>query len=239
MIPIGDDNRARRRTPVVVIALILLNAAVFIYELTLQAQGGDALGRFIYSYGAIPVELRHLEDYPPTIPYPIWVTAFTSMFMHGGWLHLIGNMLFLWVFGDNVEDDMGHARFAVFYLLCGLGAVTLQTLIDTTSTQPMVGASGAISGVMAAYLVLFPGGRIRVLVWLGIFVTVIAMPAVGGIGYWIVLQFISGLASVGPDTAQTGGVAYFAHIGGVVTGLLAVLLFRGRGPRSRLTRSRW
>lgn len=239
MIPIGDDNRARRRTPVVVIALILINVAVFIYELSLQGQGSDVLGRFIYSYGAVPVELRHLQDYPPTIPYPIWVTAFTSMFMHGGWLHLIGNMLFLWVFGDNVEDNMGHVRFAIFYLLSGLGAITLQILIDTTSTQPIVGASGAISGVLAAYLVLFPRGRVRVLVWLGIFVTVISLPALIVIGFWIVLQFISGVATVGPDTAQTGGVAYFAHIGGFATGLAAVFLFRGRGPRARLARSRW
>jgi len=239
VIPIGDDNRTRRRTPVVVIALILINVAVFIYELSLQGQGGDALGRFIYSYGAVPVELRNLEDYPPTIDYPIWVTAFTSMFMHGGWLHLIGNMLFLWVFGDNVEDNMGHARFILFYLLSGLGAVGLQMMIDTTATTPMVGASGAISGVLAAYLILFPKGRVRVLVWLGIFVTVISLPALVVIGFWIVLQFISGIATVGPDTAQTGGVAYFAHIGGFVTGLAAIFIFRGRGARARLARSRW
>lgn len=239
MIPIGDDNRARRRTPVVVVALILINVAVFLYELSLQQQGGDVLGRFIYSWGAVPVELRHLQDYPPTIPYPIWVTAFTSMFIHGGWLHLLGNMLFLWVFGDNVEDNMGHARFAIFYLLSGVGAVALQVLIDTTSAQPMVGASGAISGVLAAYLVLFPKGRVRVLVWLGIFVTIISLPAVIVIGFWIVLQFISGVATVGPDTAQTGGVAYFAHIGGFVTGLVAVFLFGNRSPRARLARSRW
>ncbi|MEI2617895.1 MAG: rhomboid family intramembrane serine protease [Thermomicrobiales bacterium] len=237
MIPIGDDNRARRRSPVVVIALILLNAAVFIYELSLQRQGSDVLGHFIYSWGAVPIELLHLRDYPPTIPLPIWVTGLTSMFIHGGWLHLLGNMLFLWVFGDNVEDNMGHARFAVFYLLSGIGAVALQMLIDPSSAQPMIGASGAISGVLAAYLVLFPRGRIRVLIWLGFFVTIISLPALIVIGFWIALQFISGLASVGPDTTQTGGIAYFAHIGGFLTGLVAVFFFR-RQPRRRLARSR-
>lgn len=236
MIPIGDDNRARRRTPIVVVALILINLAVFMYELSLNRHGGFGLGQFIYSWGAIPVELRHLEDYPPTISYPIWVTAFTSMFIHGGWLHLLGNMLFLWVFGDNVEDNMGHGRFAIFYLLCGLGAVTLQMLIDTTSAQPMVGASGAIAGVLAAYLVLFPKGRVRVLIWLGIFVTVVSLPALVVIGFWIVLQLISGVATVGPNTTQAGGIAYFAHIGGFATGLIAIFLFRGRRPRARLAR---
>lgn len=231
MIPIGDDNRSRRRTPVVVYAIILLNVVVFIYELSLQAQGGDALGRFIYSWGAIPLELAHVEDLPPSIPLPIWATAFSSMFIHGGWLHIIGNMLFLWVFGDNVEDVLGHARFIIFYLICGIGAVALQVLIDISSTQPMVGASGAISGVLAAYLVLFPHGRVRVLIWLGIFATVISLPALIVIGFWIVLQFISGFASVGPDTAQSGGVAYFAHIGGFITGLAVIFLFRGRRPR--------
>lgn len=231
MIPIGDDNRARRRTPVVVYAIIVLNVAVFLYELSLQAQGGDALGRFIYSWGAIPLELTRMEDFPPTISLPIWTTAFSSMFIHGGWLHIIGNMLFLWVFGDNVEDALGHVRFTIFYLICGIGAVALQVLVDASSTQPMVGASGAISGVLAAYLVLFPHGRVRVLIWLGIFATVISLPALIVIGFWIVLQFVSGFASVGPDTAQSGGVAYFAHIGGFVTGLVAIWLFRNRRPR--------
>ncbi|MCO5177697.1 MAG: rhomboid family intramembrane serine protease [Thermomicrobiales bacterium] len=231
MIPIGDDNRARRRTPVVVYAIIVLNVVVFLYELSLQAQGGDSLGRFIYSWGAIPLELAHMEDFPPSISLPIWATGFSSMFIHGGWLHIIGNMLFLWVFGDNVEDALGHARFIIFYLICGIGAVALQVLVDTSSTQPMVGASGAISGVLAAYLVLFPHGRVRVLIWLGIFVTVISLPALIVIGFWIVLQFISGFASVGPDTAQAGGVAYFAHIGGFITGLVAIWLFRNHRPR--------
>jgi membrane associated rhomboid family serine protease len=234
VIPIGDDNRGRRSRPVVVIALILMNLAVFLYELSLQGQGGDALTRFIYAYGAVPLELRHLQDLPPDIPYPVWVTAFTSMFLHGSWIHIGGNMLFLWIFGDNVEDVMGHVKFLIFYLLCGLGAVALQVGVDVSSVQPMIGASGAISGVLAAYLLLFPGGRVRVLVFLGFFVTILALPALIVIGFWIVLQFISGIGTLGPDTATTDGVAYFAHIGGFIVGLLTVFMFSNERARSRV-----
>jgi membrane associated rhomboid family serine protease len=219
-------------------ALILANVAVWIYEVILNSRGGDELTRFIYSWGATPYELWHRQDILFPIDVPIYVTIFTSMFIHGGWLHIIGNMLFLWVFGDNVEDVMGRARFLLFYLLTGVGAVALQVVLSTDSQTPMVGASGAISGVMAAYLVLFPKGRVRVLVFLGIFVTVIALPAIIVIGFWIILQFINGAAALGPETAQTDGVAYFAHIGGFIAGLLLAFVFRDRHEHRRIQRAR-
>jgi membrane associated rhomboid family serine protease len=238
VIPIGDENRGRRRTPWVTRALILANIAVWVYEVILNGRGGDQLGRFIYAWGVTPFEIWNRQDIDPQIAYPVFVTIFTSMFIHGGWLHIIGNMLFLWVFGDNIEDVMGRARFLLFYLLCGIGAAALQIVLATDSQTPMVGASGAISGVMAAYLALFPKGRVRVLIFLGIFVTVVALPAIIVIGFWIVLQFINGYASVGPDTAQTDGVAYFAHIGGFIAGLLLVFLFRDRREHQRIQRAR-
>jgi membrane associated rhomboid family serine protease len=152
-----------------------------------------------------------------------WYTPLTSMFMHGGWFHLLGNMWFLYIFGNNVEDSMGHARFLVFYLLCGLAAAGLQTFTDPSSTIPMVGASGAIGGVMGAYVVLYPRVRVHMLVFLGFFVTTFAVPAIFMLGYWFVLQLLSGAMSIG---AQGGGVAFWAHVGGFVAGALLVLVFR-------------
>jgi membrane associated rhomboid family serine protease len=238
VIPISDDNRGRHRTPIVTIALILANVAVFIYQLTLAGQGGGELERFVLAYGVTPYEIRNLEDVRPLIDYPVWVTVFTSMFMHGGWLHLGGNMLFLWIFGDNVEDAMGHLRFLIFYLLAGIGAVALQVALTPESLTPMVGASGAISGVLAGYLLLFPGSRVNVLIFLGFFVTVFALPALVVIGFWIVLQFLSGFATLGPETQQTGGVAYWAHVGGFAMGLLTVYLFRDSRALARARRAR-
>jgi membrane associated rhomboid family serine protease len=255
MIPIGDDNRGKHRPPVVVIILILINIAVFVYQLTLDSAGQEgaacdvlvADGRtepatelecFVFGYGVRAYELTHLEDVAPPIDVTIFATIFTSMFMHGGWLHIGGNMLFLWVFGDNIEDAMGHLRFLLFYLLCGVGAVALQVGIDRDALVPMVGASGAISGVMAAYLFLFPRSHVRVLVFLGIFATVIALPALVVIGFWILLQFFNGFATLGPETQQTDGVAYFAHIGGFLAGLLLVYLFRDSRALARVRRAR-
>jgi membrane associated rhomboid family serine protease len=238
VIPISDDNRGVHRPPIVTIGLILANIAVFIYQLTLAGKGGGELERFILSFGVTPYELRNLEDIRPLIDYPVWVTVFTSMFMHGGWLHLGGNMLFLWIFGDNVEDAMGHVRFLLFYLLAGIGAVALQVALTPNSLTPMVGASGAISGVLAGYLLLFPGSRVNVLVFLGFFVTVFALPALVVIGFWIVLQFLNGYATLGPETQQTGGVAYWAHVGGFAMGLLTVFLFRDRRARGHPRRIR-
>jgi membrane associated rhomboid family serine protease len=256
VIPIGDDNRGKHRPPVVVIVLILINVAVFVYQLTLdndlasgpacevmvaagQVGGGTELECFVYRYGVRAYELTHLEDVAPAIGITIFATIFTSMFMHGGWLHIAGNMLYLWIFGDNVEDAMGHVRFLIFYLLTGVGAVALQVAVDRDALVPMVGASGAIAGVLAAYLALFPGGRVRVLVFLGFFVTVVALPALIVIGFWIFLQFFAGFASLGPETRGAGGgVAYFAHIGGFLAGLALVFLFRDSRAIARVRRSR-
>lgn len=215
MMPLSDDNRGRRTTPVVTWVLIALNVLVFLYELTL---GERDLNQFFIDYGIIPREISDGTD--------LW-TLLTSMFLHGGLLHIAGNMLFLWVFGDNIEDVMGHARYLVFYLLCGVAAGLAQVAIDPDSTVATIGASGAISGLLAAYIVCFPKGRVLTGVVLGFLITTIMVPAWMMIGYWIVLQVISGVISLGPDTSATGGgVAFFAHIGGFVAGLLLVWPFR-------------
>jgi membrane associated rhomboid family serine protease len=174
----------------------------------------------------VPYEITNRVDIPPEIGLPVWTTIFTSMFLHSGWLHIGSNMLYLWIFGDNVEDTMGHIPFLLFYLICGVGAALLHTAVHTQSTVPMIGASGALSGVLAAYLILFPRRSVRVLIFLGIFVTVVALPALLVIGFWVVLQFISGIAAFGPRAEQTEGVAYFAHIGGFLAGGLILLVWR-------------
>jgi membrane associated rhomboid family serine protease len=217
MMPLSDDNRGRRSTPIVTWVLIGINVLVFLYELTL---GDRDLNRFFLDYGVIPQEISDGQD--------LW-TLLTSMFLHGGWLHIAGNMLFLWVFGDNVEDVMGHARYLVFYLLCGVAAGLSQVLVDPGSTVATIGASGAISGLLAAYIVCFPKGRVLTGVFIGFIITTFMLPAWMMIGYWIVLQVISGIVSLGPDTSATqGGVAFFAHIGGFVAGLILVWPFRQR-----------
>jgi membrane associated rhomboid family serine protease len=209
MFPIGDDDSARRTVPVVTYALIALNVLVFFLELN----GGDP---FIERWSVVP---RRLTQNPGGD----FITIFTSMFMHGGWLHLAGNMLYLWIFGDNVEDRFGHAKFTVFYLLCGIAATVAQVAISAGSSVPNLGASGAIAGVLGAYLILFPRGNVRVLMGRG----VVPMPALMVIGLWIVLQFINGIGSI-TQSAETGGVAYMAHIGGFVAGLALTFLFGGR-----------
>lgn len=217
MMPLSDDNRGRRSAPIVTWVFIALNVLAFLYELTL---GERELTQFFLDYGVIPREISDRQD--------LW-TLLTSMFLHGGWLHLAGNMLFLWIFGDNVEDIMGHARYLIFYLLCGVGAGLAQVVANPDSTVPTIGASGAISGLLAAYLVCFPQGRILTGVFIGFLITTVMVPAWMMIGYWFVLQLISGVVSLGPDTAATeGGVAWWAHIGGFAAGLLLVWPFRRR-----------
>jgi membrane associated rhomboid family serine protease len=208
MLPIGDDNTSRRTVPLVTLALIALNVLFFFVE----QSGGDA---FVMKWAFVPSRFlaNPIGDFP---------TLFTSMFMHAGWLHLGGNMLYLWIFGDNVEDRFGHASFLIFYLLCGLGATFAQLAFSLGSNIPNLGASGAIAGVLGSYILLFPQGRIRVL--LGQQVT--QVPALIVIGFWIVLQLFSGIGSIS-QTADTGGVAYMAHIGGFVTGFVLTFLFRG------------
>jgi membrane associated rhomboid family serine protease len=213
MFPIGDDNSARRLVPLVTYALIVLNVLFFLVELN----GGDA---FIMQWAFIPS--RFLAN-----PVGDFITLFTSMFMHAGWVHLGGNMLYLWIFGDNVEDRFGHVKFLVFYLLCGLGATFAQLMFSLDSNIPNLGASGAIAGVLGSYILMFPKGRIRVLQGQ----QVVQAPALMVIGFWIVLQLFSGIGSIA-NTADTGGVAYMAHIGGFVAGFVLTFLFRGNtSPR--------
>ncbi len=222
MLPIGDEQNGRVLTPVVNYALIAINVLVFLYQLTLPE---PELLRFVFDWGAVPVEISRGQDLFALV---------TSMFLHGGWLHIIGNMLFLWVFGDNVEDTMGHARYLLFYLLCGLAAGLAQVFIDANSRIPLVGASGAISGVLGAYIVLFPRGKIRTLIFLGFFVTVVLVPAWVQIGLWILLQFFNGFVALGVPTEETGGgVAYWAHVGGFVAGAALVWLFKDQDAVDR------
>jgi membrane associated rhomboid family serine protease len=213
MLPIGDDDSARRIVPLVTYALIALNVLFFFVELS----GGDA---FIEKWAFVPS--RFLAN--PVADFP---TLFTSMFMHAGWVHLGGNMLYLWIFGDNVEDRFGHIKFAIFYLLCGLAATFSQMAFSMGSNVPNLGASGAIAGVLGAYILMFPQGKVRVLQGQ----QVIQVPALIVIGFWIVLQFFIGIGSL-TNTADTGGVAYMAHVGGFVAGFVLTLLFRGNtAPR--------
>ncbi|CAN5853838.1 rhomboid family intramembrane serine protease [soil metagenome] len=221
VLPLGDDDSLIDITPFVTFALIVLNVLVFLYQLT---QGN--IEGFFQTWSVIPVEYSRATDLAPTHPGPFWITTLSSMFMHGGWMHLLGNMLFLWIFGDNVEHAMGSLRFLVFYLVCGVIATLAHILTGPSSEIPSLGASGAISGVLGAYIVLFPKQRVRVLV----FRMVAHWPAVAVIGMWIVMQFINGIGSMA-QTAETGGVAYAAHVGGFLAGLALVWLFRKRNPR--------
>jgi membrane associated rhomboid family serine protease len=209
MLPIGDDNSSERTVPLVTYALIALNILFFFVELS----GGDP---FIRRYAFVPSRfMAH-----PSAGLP---TLFTSMFMHGGWLHLGGNMLYLWIFGDNVEDRLGHGVFTVFYVLCGLAATFAQLMVGPGSPVPNLGASGAIAGVLGAYILMFPQGRVRVLQGQ----QVVQMPALIVIGFWIVLQLFSQVGSIS-SAADRGGVAYMAHIGGFVAGCVLTLVFGGR-----------
>jgi membrane associated rhomboid family serine protease len=217
MFPIGDENHGRRSMPVVTVVLIAINVLVFFLELS----GGQA---FIREWAFIPVRFG-------SNPSADAVTVLSAMFMHGGWLHLGGNMLYLWIFGDNVEDAFGPFKFLIFYLVCGAAATFAQYIVFPGSRIPNVGASGAIAGVLGAYLLMFPHQRVRVLVYHQI----VAMPALVVLGLWIVLQIFSGVGSIATtsQTQETGGVAYMAHVGGFVAGFVLTLLFRGSTDRSR------
>jgi membrane associated rhomboid family serine protease len=245
MFPYRDENQTQR-TPFVTLAVILLNVLAWLF---IEGAGSPlALARAVCNLGLIPGELT--GALPPGTRFPLGdglacVTdpgrqvsnVFTSMFLHGSWMHLIGNMWFLWVFGDNIEDSMGHARYAVFYLLCGVGAALLQVVFNPASGIPMVGASGAISGVMGAYLVLYPRVRVFCLLVLGFFVTSIALPAWTMLLYWAVIQFVSGLS--GFLVEERGGVAFWAHVGGFVAGLVLIKLFARRDDVMAHQREHW
>lgn len=215
MIPIADDDSGRRLTPIVTYALIAINVLFFLVELS----GGDA---FINRWAYVPA--RFLAN-----PVGDFITIFTSMFMHAGWVHLIGNMVYLWIFGDNVEDRLGHGLFLIFYLLCGIGATALQTVFSLGSNIPNLGASGAIAGVLGAYLIMFPRQRVSVLMGRA----VVPMSALIVIGFWIVLQLFSGFSSITASSqVEGGGVAYMAHVGGFATGAILTFLLGGNRQRA-------
>jgi len=230
MIPLHDDNPTTL-TPVVTIALIAICVLVFLWQLSLPPGAAE---RAIYSFGLIPAVLLGKAQLPPEVAaVPAELSVVTSMFLHGGLLHLGGNMLYLWIFGNNVEDSMGHGRFVAFYLLCGLAAALMQAFQAPDSTVPMIGASGAIGGVLGGYIMLFPRARVLVLLPLVVFITVIRVPAVIVLGLWFALQFLLSATTAG----QAGGVAHWAHIGGFAAGALLIIPFRNRafplfgGPR--------
>jgi membrane associated rhomboid family serine protease len=229
MIPLRD-NIPSERAPIVTVGIIIINVLVYLNQLSLAPQ---AAARFAYLYGLIPIEISS-GDLLVTHPVPLYATLLTSMFVHGGLFHIAGNMLYLWIFGDNVEDTMGHLKFLIFYLLSGLAAAGAQILSDPHSKIPMIGASGAISGVLGAYLLLFPHARVLTLLALGWFIRLVEIPALVVLGFWIVFQVLNGLLTLG---VQVGGVAWFAHIGGFVAGLVMVIPFsRRRGSWDRRER---
>ncbi len=231
MFPIRDEN-PHFLTPWVTIGLIVLNALAWALVQGFGFEPG--LGNSVCTLGLVPGEL--LGTKPPGTSFPVseyatcvltnepnWSTLLTHMFLHGSWLHLLGNMWFLWIFGGNVEDSMGPARFAVFYILSGLAAAAAQIVADPASAIPMVGASGAIGGVMGAYVLLYPRVRVTMLVWIIVFVTTFEIPAFWMLGYWFLVQVVGGIGSLG---AQGGGVAFWAHVGGFVAGAVLIFLFR-------------
>jgi membrane associated rhomboid family serine protease len=229
MIPIGDDNRDRLHRPVVTYLLIAANIAVFLYMLTLRGADQDF---FVANWSVIPARFTHVAEFQqanPGITSPLYLTLFTAMFLHGGWLHIGGNMLFLWVFGDNVEDAMGPFRFVIFYLLSGLAGNFAHIFFNQSSLAPSLGASGAIAGVLGGYLVLRPRGRVRNVIWLGIILIPFVLPAWIVIGYWFALQALNGFLTLGANFRSGGaagdGVAYWAHIGGFLAGVILIRFF--------------
>src|SRR5262245_17783430 len=226
MIPFRD-NIPSRTFPVINVLLIVANVLVFLYELSL----GSGLDRFIMHYGVVPAAVFAWPESNLSVSAVI-TPFFTSMFLHGGWLHLIGNMWYLWIFGDNVEDRLGHFAYLVFYLLCGLGAGVVHTILNYDMTIPSVGASGAIAAVLGAYVISYPFARVLTLIPIFVFWQIVEIPALIVLGLWFVLQFLYGAASLAATTGPAGGVAWWAHIGGFVIGMIMVRLF----PRKDLPR---
>lgn len=226
MIPLQDENPSKR-IPFVNGLLILTNLAVFIYQHFVFPWGPAPM---FLRLGCIPYEFTHFVDIAPRAAVPVPLTVLTAMFMHAGWLHLLGNMLFLWVFGDNIEDKLGHLRYLFFYLACGVVATFAHIMANPYSKVPSLGASGAIAGVMGAYLFLYPRARIKTLIIFLFFIQVIRIPAIFLLGYWILIQTLSGLAESGSGGGS--GIAWFAHIGGFVAGFVLIILMR-KGKRRR------
>ena len=234
MIPIRDDQ-PRFSTPYVTYFIIALNVVVFLFELSVGAQSHRALNSLMYQFGVVPVHFERALAGTYPVPLPgLFLTILTSMFLHGGWLHIIGNMWFLWIFGDNIEDHVGHFPYLLFYLISGFAASVAHILLNAGSNVPSVGASGAIAGVMGAYFVLYPKARVLTLVPLIIFFTFWWLPAWIFLGFWLVLQFLSGTATSIADTSQTsGGIAFWAHVGGFVAGIVLIKLLPERKRRYR------
>ncbi|MGH7308824.1 MAG: rhomboid family intramembrane serine protease [Candidatus Rokuibacteriota bacterium] len=234
MLPLRTDL-PRRTFPFVTVGLIGASIAAFLYQASLQLspepQALQAGQEFVVEFGVIPCRLSGTCPQVTTFPPPVF-TVFASMFLHGGLFHIGGNMLYLWIFGSNVEDMLGHGRFLLFYLICGAAAVAAQTLIHPDSTVPMIGASGAVSGVLGAYLPAFPHARVLTLITFGFFIRFIYVPAVIVLGFWIVVQVLNGLItwSIAGAGRDVGGVAWFAHIGGFVAGLVLLFVLRPRRP---------
>jgi len=224
MIPLKDDNPTRS-FPFVTITFIITNVAVFIWQIILPGEAGT---RAVLRLALVPADLTQFPGFDAPLLLHTGGTLLTHMFLHGGFMHIIGNMVYLWIFGNNVEDLMGHGRFLCFYLICGLAAAMTQVAVNPRSTVPMIGASGAVSGILAAYLILFPAARVVTLIFVFIFVRIVAIPAVIVLGLWFLIQLLNA------GQVQGGGVAWFAHIGGFVAGLLLVALFRQRRPRGSL-----
>jgi membrane associated rhomboid family serine protease len=225
VIPIHDDNPVEI-TPFVTVALIAACSLIFFYQVSLGSEVGQL---FVYQYGAIPAVLFGRESLPrEMIALPASFSLITSMFLHGGFMHLIGNMLYLWIFGNNIEEAVGHFRFVLFYVVCGIIAAMSHAMTDPGSVVPMIGASGAISGVLGAYLLLYPHARVMVLIPLGIFSRMVYIPAGFVLAFWFVLQLLSGAVTAG---RPGGGVAWFAHIGGFVAGMVLIGFFKQRHVR--------
>ena len=224
MIPLKDDNPTKT-FPIITILIITINIFVYFYMLTLD---DDSARNLVNLYGATPYELMHGFGFNKGVSLSIIFTVITSMFLHGGIFHLLSNMLYLWVFGNNIEDSMGHFRFIVFYAICGSVAVFAHALINQGSTLPMIGASGAISGLLGGYLILFPRARILTLLPLGFFIQVVKIPALFFLGFWIAFQIINSTLSIGKGG---DGIAWFAHVGGFLAGLVLIVFFKKRNSK--------
>lgn len=222
MIPYKDDNPTTT-FPLFTVSLIVVNIMVYFSQVFSHAD----MGSLSYAFGAIPHSLLTFESHQPVHPA---LTIFSSMFMHGGLFHLGGNMLYLWIFGNNIEDRLGHMRFVIFYLFCGVFAAYSHAVTHPDSTVPMIGASGAVSGVLGAYMLLFPHARVHTLLILGIFITTVKIPALIVIGFWAIVQFLNGMISSG--LPNSGGVAWFAHLGGFLVGLLTIKIWLPRRRRA-------
>jgi len=227
MIPLSDVNPTRNR-PYINWLLIGINVLVFLYEWTLPTR---QLDRLIFTWGAIPSNLLSGLFHPLETPLPVWLTLITAQFLHAGWLHIGGNMLFLWIFGDNVEDILGHFSYLIFYLFSGIVANLIESFVGGPTQVPTIGASGAIAGVLGAYLVLFPWAKVRILIPVILFLWTVQVPAVIVLGWWFVQEIFYGMASL--SSVASEGIAFWAHIGGFVTGMILIVPFVGRVYRRR------